>query len=269
MTVYSPSQSERFIRCPRLWDYSRRWDTDGGHWMERAIGTAIHAGVAAHFRGLIPDTDHSTEDPTRAAIDTLRDEWMADEPGFEGAEAFVLKGLKRALALDIGARGATILAVEETYGEERCRLDLAYQTDQGITIVDWKYTHNAGDWVISKRLQEAEVSWQLRHYAWRVSQAFPTVPVVGAGIALIVGGPVAKARWAPVEITPALLLDWQNSAARVWLDIEGCVNGERYPRAHMGQACLMYGGCPLYDGCHRLYGDESRFHTLYQRREPK
>lgn len=260
--VYSPSQTERFIRCPRLWDYSRRWIGGGRDaWLEKLTGRAIHTGLMTHYRA-------DGEDPQEAAYATLRDEWPPDtyDVSLEGVAERVRKCLKRGLALDLG-HGALEVLTEEIMGPEAATLDTAWRDEQGWHIVDWKYTHDASPWVIQKRLLETEVSWQLRHYAWRLGQEHPGAPVVEAGIALIVGGPTITAKWTPLAIEPGMIEDWYQSAQEVWADIYNCRQGISIPRAHIGQACLAYGGCPFYDGCHRMYGDESRFGTVYTVKE--
>lgn len=256
MKVYSPTSTERFLRCPRLYDRSKRWlNPAKDNWLDKLMGQAVHFGVQwAHVTG---------SGGLEAAAKFLEEKWEDQGLGvtLEACTFIVQKAVKKALGLNL-AQGMTILHCEEPLGEEKCIPDLVLQGEQGIRIVDWKFTVSSGDWLIRKRLEEAETSWQLKHYAWRVQSLHPDIPVVEAGVALVVASPTAKAYWSPFEVTPALMLDW-GKAARVWWRMEHAeVNGAYEPQ--FGASCTQFGGCPLYDGCYRLAGDESRYDTLYE-----
>ena len=46
-TAYPPSQTQDFLRCPRLWHYGRVWTPKATWTPHILIGHAIHAGISA------------------------------------------------------------------------------------------------------------------------------------------------------------------------------------------------------------------------------
>jgi hypothetical protein len=250
MKVFSPTSTERFMRCPRLYDRNKRW----GKWegtQAQNLGKAVHAGILAKYQGV-----------ERTPLDPVIWEAIGGDLPIDAAQKIVDKGVAKALAL--GLKGE-VVHQEEPLGSEGCIPDLVLRDSRGLRVIDWKFTETTSDWVIQKRLNEAETSWQLKHYAWRVSQLHPGELVYEAGIVLIVASK-SKAYWSPAEFTPALIADFDRVARQKWWEMEQAIESNVFP-AHFGPSCTAFGGCPLYDGCYRdPAGDESKYHNLYERR---
>lgn len=264
--VFSPSQTEKYIRCPKLWDYSRRWENHSkDSWFEKLIGNSIHDGLMTYCRVL---QGSAVEDPHVVAQAHFASGWPQGEIlgdyDKEAGATFVKRGLAKALSLAIKlTEHAKILRAEESLGPEQCQPDLVMEKEGVIEIIDWKYGHSVSPYYLQRRLDEAEASWQLRHYAWRVQTLYPELTVASASIVLTVGIPKCDVKLAPVTITPELLTHWFGSATQWWAEMSACRAGTRFTKAAYGQACAQFGGCPFYDATYRLHGDESRFDTIY------
>lgn len=270
--IWSPSQTDDYSRCPRMWDLSRRWERFGGMaWTpERLIGESIHVGVATHYRALRNGPGDTDPHPpaAEAAVRYLGENWPADAPAqftYEGAESLVLKALDKALTLqdDVLRDGGAVVGVEFNFGEAVADLITRHGSPghQYLAVTDWKYNHSVPPDYIKSRLDEAERTWGLWHYAWR-AQGYFGLPVRFIRKGLIVGTPRTVARLAEVEVTPEALERWETDAYNLWREMSLYRRAGVLPPARWS-ACKLYGGCAFYDGCHRLAADETRFSTLY------
>ena len=224
--VYSPSQTERFIRCPALWDYSRRWEQGDRGWLAQLIGKSIHYGAMTFYKGL--QFPVNSLDPVAQALDFLVKGWPEDGGGvedtIESAALLVKKGLAKALSINFLPHDEdTMLAVEHPMSIGACfsALVIRHATPSPwIEIIDWKYGHSVSDWLIQKRLDEAQTSWQLKHYGWRVGTLYPDIPVKQATMVLLVGTPRCVVKTAKVEISEESTALWFTSAQSYWEAIQ-------------------------------------------------
>lgn len=241
--IYSPSRggTQDFQRCPRLYDLSKRWEAWNSN-EEIETGLEIHAALAL-FYSAYP---------------------MAEM----GATSHACT--REALKIDLLGTTGQVLAVEQEMGPERCHPDLVikHHTDEHgegewLEVVDWKYSEMLKPEWVNKRLNSYETSWQLKHYAWRVQQIYG-LPCRQTTIVQMAALPKPKAWRIDFPVTQEALDAWEKSARSTWNLMASGYNAQNY------EGCRKYGEsylCPMYAGCHVLHSDESRFDTLYRRRE--
>jgi hypothetical protein len=259
--TFAPSPTIDFLRCPALWDQSRRWRKREPWVPHLAAGHAIHAGMASALSG-------SETDPQQVALDTLASAWPSADTGewtLEGVSTLVRKGLAKGLKTDL-LEGGNVVAVEACLDHLSC----ATPTPGACAITDLVTRDAAGNlgitdhksklaldarWV-EKELRRAEHSWQLFDYARRATLYFQE-PVTWARIHLIICGPSARALTVRVEISEARMLRWFYSACQVWHRMAEGETSQNFT------ACGDYGGCDFYDLCHTLAGDETKAEALF------
>lgn len=272
--VWSPSQTADWSRCPRFWDFGRRWERfSGGQWTpERVVGDALHAGIAAYLRATVEgDTAPSW---TETAITQLRADWPTDAPtefAIEGSERVIERVLGKWVKWYTEEFAPTvdkIVAVEWSLpgagGYPEAQADAIFMRGALLHIVDWKYHANLKREYVHYRVDETERMHAMWHYSWRVSQHFGR-HVGSFSKVMLVGAPATFVKDASAEVTPEALLKWEEGAWSMWRSMDLMRSGAQpiHPR---WEACGLYGGCPFYDGCWRLAADETKFDTLYKRK---
>src|SRR5439155_614614 len=188
--IYSPSRggTQDFQRCPRLYDLSKRWDTEREWRPEMAIGNAIHAVLANVYLGKLDEVN-------------VADYWQDSDEAMpmETAAAIVTKCAREALKIEL-VGDSTVVAVEREMGPERCHPDLVIQHGDWLQVIDWKFSLTLKPEWVSKRLAGYETLWQLWHYAWRVQQEF-ALPCNQITVVQMAGLPKAFARRVDYEVT--------------------------------------------------------------------
>jgi len=210
------------------------------------VGRALHAGQAAWAMG---DTNAHGR-----GIETLEQEWAQYMGGEVASGLWSLEGL-RALYSKVYAAGEAWrtkteeverLAKAEVKLAE-CRIDLVTERGEAFVITDYKYKHDLDQRWMQKELVETGRSHQLRHYAWRVQEAYQR-PVIAVRKVLMIAGP--KTRWVEheVPITAGVLDHWRIGAEAKWAAMTAMSN-ETLPLYRREEACEMYGGCTFAPGC--------------------
>ena len=269
MKVYSPSQTENFIRCPRMWDLGKRWTQIEVWTPERALGKAIDAGVLAFLKSKDP------EYATLLASEELESEWTHEpyEMSLDAGQAHVKKVLKNTLRKLPDLVPTEVHALHPRLGEENCEPDVIFLNAYGqMDIIDIKYTHTIQPQYVSSRLRQMEPSGQLRHYAWRAMEEYRPLSVSRVGIALITGLPKADVHVSWWDLDHRLLSVWLSGRESVWRQMELVERGIMQPWDSDGN-CFKYGeahACPFYTAHFRLGLDESLFanHYVPRNREP-
>lgn len=242
--------------------YRRRWvplSRREGEWTpHRALGNAIHAGLAGYYLDL-GDKLPPGPTPEDLAFDVLQREFEEGGPWtLAGLRKLVQKGLAAALASPLLGPDDQVVATEDTVGE--CRADLVIRTPGvGLRVWDWKTKLELKSEWVQRELAPYEESWQLLHTAWAVQEKYGE-PVVEAGVQLIVLSPRCKAYPLSMKLDAERLASWLRTAERVW---EVMAKDEPWMNT---RSCRKYGRCDYWNACHVLAGDESRFPTLYERR---
>ena len=262
--IWSPSQTADFSRCPKYWDLGRRWERwKQGEWTpDRAVGAAIHAGLADYFSHL-DDHDRSL---SPSAVDVvissaLKAEWPENAPEiwdqgamFTIAKRAVVKTVDE-IALPVGAQ---IVGVEHSFGE--AIVDLIYLHEGELTVLDWKSSYELKREWVAKRLEEATYTWAFYHYAWRAREKWQR-PVRSIVKVVIACTPTTFAKKREVPLEPGFLERWHEQALSMWAEMEDMRAGRRvvYQRY---EGCGLYGGCVFRTGCFDLAGDESKFGAM-------
>lgn len=264
--VFSPSQTENFLRCPRMWWLGKRWAAVEVWSPERAIGKAVDAGLL--------DWLHTQDEKSSlyTANESLRSDWPDDAP-FEVTFDSAFQTVKRVLTICFkklpDELTGKLVTTHPRLGSENCEPDIIWQSEHGwYEILDIKYTHSIQPQYVGDRLRQFEPSGQLRHYAWRVGEAYGRVHRVG--IIFITGSPKADTKVAWFDIDPTLQEKWLEGRKTVWRQMDLVNRGLLEPWDSDGN-CFKYGmahACPFYTAHFRLNLNEDLFGNHYVLREP-
>lgn len=228
------------------------------------MGTGMHAGLAAHFKG--------TPEPATALTEALAREWPDDAPqeySRDGHEAQALKVLDRLLKW-VGKEmlGVDVLMVEHSLGlDGHTTPDLVTRENGVLTVTDWKYSHYVPADRIHYRLEGIERTHQFLHYAWAVGE-YMGEPVRQFRKVVIVGGPVIKVVGATFDPQP-YLANWLAQSQVKWAEMRDM---ERMPELvyRREQGCMMFGDkwpCQMFEACWTCHGDKEMMKNFYTREE--
>lgn len=257
MSIYSPTQTQDYSRCPVYWDFKKRWQAPGKQSPNMAIGRTLHRAMEVFWIGDTPPP----------VADIMAEEWKREFPNEEQVDgltldACILKAEKVWKAgtrtrVELSERGK-LLRAEMDFGESR--VDLVLQHATGLIVVDYKYRDNLKPYYLEREERETAMSHQFLHYAWRVSNHFEW-PVTEVVKVLMIAAP--KPCWVTfsAEVTPEKIDLWLAGATKKWGLMEQKVI---FPRE---EACELYGGCPFRDACWVLNRDESKMANLFERRD--
>lgn len=275
MTIYSPSDTENWLKCPAYRDYNKRWHPWDNDWTpNRLLGEAIAGGLACYYKMLkraheecmgtseVPDAV-AFEDDAQAEAHALltagyvpQDTWTLD-----GLKKLVDRGLQVTLDAEPLPPNAQIVFVEEDM--HCCRPDLVWRLPAGVYVHDWKVRYKLKHDYRDSTLSEFGCSWQLRHNAWAVERTLGE-QVVGCSIGHITLTPKPEYNHYPVPMTPRRLKVWEETAHLTWERM--AVDSTIRPPMN-NKACWTFltkdRRCPFYDACHVYDRDESLFHNLY------
>lgn len=264
--VFSPSQTENFLRCPRAWDLSKRWSPIERWTPEREIGKAVDAGLLNWLAHRDPEA------ALEVAEGAINQNWPADAPfeitpeGAYGHAKRVLNVCFKKLPEELTGK---IVAFHPRLGLENCEPDLVNQSEHGFfEVLDIKYTHSIQPQYVGDRLRQFEPSGQLRHYAWRVSESYGRVYRVG--IIFITGTPRSDVKVIWFEINPDLQEKWLEGRKQVWRQMDMIKRGLLQPWDSDGN-CFKYGmahACEFYTAHFRLNLNEDLFSNHYNPRNP-
>jgi hypothetical protein len=249
--IYSPYPTTDFQRCPRKWDYSKRWQPrDEGGKTAMLVGTAVALGLEHHYKD---STLTIKECQSKAEANIQVNYQEGSDRSLEGTLELTRRGVKHAMATDLGLK--EILGVEKFYG--RTKPDLVGRNRDGrLVVVDHKVKMNLDDRYKEKELLKFDTNNQMMHYAWTVAQDMGE-PVYEVVIHLIVLAPRVYTELHPIRIDQEHLAFWLQGIAEDWKDMQ---RGENRPRF---SACMDPWPCDFRDGCHTFNGQESAFNVLY------
>lgn len=254
-----PSSIREWMRCPAWAHFKRNWEPRWQQWEpRRAVGSAIHAGLAAAF---------TEGNPAQTAISTLEGLYQAQEEwSLEVLQGHVQRGLKAVIqtAKESGLLGRErVLCVEKRLylGQP----DAVTADDDRVTVLvtDLK-THwsdssakYAAEWDVDPQLwayaDEAERYFSQRVGWIRVLQCYLT--------------PRAKAEIVPVQVTPERMSVMRGALRDATETIIAEWQGGR-PIALRPTQCFKMpskgGRCVAYEACHDFNHDPERMKTLYQ-----
>ena len=253
ISVYPPYQTATYQQCPMLWDLGKRWkEREGVPTTARLIGTAVAAGLEAHFKG-----SESPQDALTAVVEFQYQE--GSDRSIEEVVTLSLKGLVLGQKTHFGHK--SVLAVEQPFA--RCRPDLVLRMPDGsVAPVDHKVKINLDPRYFSNECRAYNTDTQMMHYSMAVGESYGQhVGVVL--VHLIILGPRPKTIVHPVKISPERLDYWRSGAERAWQEMHSIeYNGARVV-PNFTSCITKYGPCAYYEGCHNLDGDGSRFGAIY------
>jgi hypothetical protein len=265
LPIYSPSETEKYLQCPRLSVIERVLEPRTAKWTPYiALGNAIHAGLAAYYDPTQPERlITSAVDATSAVLNSEfqdQDDWTR-----EGLWSLAGRGLKAAIDADV--LQGVVLGTELSIS--RMRLDVLERYPDGLQSVDWKVKLKLEQRNLQYVTRDFDPSWQLLQNAWGVRQAYGETPTWARAV-LIVLSPRVFVHSHSIRITDARLDDFQTWGYRHWQhmdeDREAFKNGILPPGNT--RSCHAYGRkCDFYDFCHEFAGDMEAAKTLYQERE--
>lgn len=260
--VYSPTTTEKWLRCPAFRVYDQQLHARDNDWSPAMLlGSAIGEGLA-HYYGT---SDHF-DDARDAALTALErgyvsnDEWPIDQ-----LAKLTERGLKKALTLDVLEGGLGQVVGTEVWLGEECRADLIVRFPDQIVVTDWKVKFREEKQWEQKSLREFDNSWQLLHYAWRAQEKYgrPVTTQIG----YITLQPTVRAVLHAVPTPPERIANWLASAQTVWAQMYREERGEAVPFMRHNDACWKYGQCAYYALCHTFGGDVEAAAMFYEPRQ--
>lgn len=261
-----PTEVQKWSRCPMKWylEDIEGWRLPDSAWSpERLMGSAVHAGMAARFKG---------QSPLVEAAAVLFGGWvMGTEHDIDAWSPILEKVLRE---LDKWCQkvinGHEIVMVEQSLGEDgHTTPDLVTRENGELAVTDWKYSHNVPADRISYRLEGTERSHQFLHYAWAVGNHL-NEPVKRVRKVVIVGLPKAMVRHVEVEITQPMLDSWLEGAEAKSDQMDDMRQGGIgvYRRE---EGCKPFGDkwpCEMMEACWTCHGDREKMKNFYVKGDP-
>ena len=278
LRVYSPTETDDYLVCPRLRILKRHWRPRGGGWTPHmALGNAIHEGLAAVYDGLRAGeaSRWARENHLDWAQNVMAREYReGSEWTLEGLQKLVEKGLKLALTSDLVSPEGKVVAVEEWMSH--CRIDLVSREPFGLVVTDHKVSLELEKRRLEYKLRDLDPSWQLLHEAWAVRQKFGECPKWARAHLIVLGprpfthihsvGPLDDKRLDDFEHSGAYHWDCMGHDANDYgVDRELALSQRTLPPMNTRSCSTQYGRkCDFYEGCHVYGGDLTKFPALYE-----
>ena len=256
MTPRSPTSTENWLRCPVFASLRREgWEPRGLWTPTKALGAAVHEGLAAHYRRLRGDT--GLPQPREVLQEALRRDFRENGAHtLDALEKMALRGLQEALGDKVGEQG-DVLMVDEAL-PSRARPDLVQRIPgQGLVVTDTKTTTSG---YTTQRITDYDTAHQLWHYAWEVGQVLEE-PVSWVRVHLVTLSPRVTTLLHPIKVTSARLAFWLRGAHDAWARMEV----EQDPAPNWTACVGRYGRCEYQEACHVLQLDPDQMTVAYER----
>ena len=276
--IYSPSQSDTWLRCPVLRHMTREWEPRRVRKNNLAalLGSAVGDGINRYNQYL---RDSETPNVTECIevglqrIATEQAKWaiqgrvidIEDQPYLAGMEPKVGK-LLREYDQNGLPKHWKVLDIEHTLPQHgNARIDLGVDDGFGPAVLDFKvkaYLKVGDEWRDINRWRN---SWAMYHYTWAYGQVHNT-SIDRYYIFMLVAEPKVRTKLYPFTVTPEAMAMWHVSAERVWTQMESEDNGTAEPwmASRHGDE---YGPCPMYNACFMYQFDEHLMLNEYTRKE--
>lgn len=268
--VYSPSETATWLQCPILRGYKKHWTPRTVAWdPAKLLGIAVQEGLSVWLRASRASTpgtgDEATDEAVESRLRLVLSEGFQEQPThtLAGLTKLALRGVQATLNADLFDRH-TILMVDEPLSQSRPDVVSRHATE-GLGVTDFKVSRTVGEQYRAKRLSEYETDDQFWHYAWEVGETLGE-PVQWIRAVLIILAPAVKVMPITTPVGSRRLAFWLAGAEQHWRDMTAEDHGQRavaprWPNCRGGR----YGECEMYDACHVLHGDESKFLLYYER----
>jgi PD-(D/E)XK nuclease superfamily len=290
MRAYSPSQTTTWIDCPikRALAYQEKWMPRryGKRELAAILGGGVAAGLGAyyHFRGACEQWDGqsiSTKPYVDIAVQVTRarlrelEEIGAVVNDYDRAQQDALpdrvqRAVEKYITWDVEGRAIPhawlILDVERTLPDHgHARLDLGVDDGQGPAVVDHKVKLQLKREYRQRELDRYRHSWQMLHYAWAYGAVLGR-PIRRYYINLIVLEPQFSVELVPFSVEPEHMAQWEQSARRVWAQMEREDQGIEHPWMAAKHAD-EYGNCEFAEACLTHKWDPALMAAEYVRKE--
>jgi CRISPR/Cas system-associated exonuclease Cas4 (RecB family) len=265
-----PTSVEKFTRCPQKWYYEdvEGWREPGvGPSVPIIIGTAVHAGMAALWRG--------QDESSARVLDVFKALWSDSEPGREAAEDLALKVVLATMRWCQQLGEVEVVAVEEPLGDPwQGTPDLITRETGGLVIWDWKYSHEVKPEWLHYRLEHPEHSHQFQHYIWAVQEKYHESVSLFRKV-VIVGLPKVQVAQALFVPDPMAQQEWLRQAKVKWhtmamMKAGGMLHGGLVYRNENG--CKPFGDkwpCPMWRACWECHGNREQMAQFYVKGDPR
>ena len=253
--VFAPTDVKDWDRCPMYRQLKKegRKPRDEKWTPNMLLGTAIHAGLAGLYAGLLNPVTLLDMALDSGYIEN--DEWPK-----LALSKLAKRGLNAAIELEV-MRGGVFIVADASIGY--CRPDLVFRRDGHLYVVDWKVSLKLDHRYEAARLAEFDTDHQMWHNAWEVGE-YLSEPVAKVIVAQVVLTPRCHASTFEIVITPERLAFWLRGAKRLWEDMEAERVGVR-PLAPRFSSCHgKYGACSYVPWCHEFGGDAARANVYYE-----
>ena len=274
MTVYAPTPTEDFARCPVYQRLNKLWEPRGAEWTPAILlGRAIGEGMSQFYRTVKEKPPGDRELALATALKVLE-----EDDSINSQETWSLVGLTKHVkaglmeALDTSPVRGPILMVDEPLGSG-ARPDVVYRhPSTGLSVADTKVRFKLDPRYREKALAEYDTWWQGWHYAWEVGE-YLGEPVKSIGPHLITLTPKVRGEHHPIEVSPARVSFWLKQAEVLWARM-----GDSFHTAPLPVELLTpnwfscygkFGRCFAYDACHTIQSyDEDKLSIVYQPKRP-
>jgi len=267
---FGPSETINHLHCPSLRRFEKNWMVKGVWKPHMLIGQAVSEVLAVYMKdptesGLVRGLEKANVVLKRGYVEG--EEWTLD-----GLQSLLKKGVEAAVETTL----AEILTNEKVVGTQlsigRGRVDLVttprVQSPTGpmdyLIVTDDKTSIQKASRYLNQALEEAELSWQLWDYAWRV-QNYYSRPVKYVRIHQLVLTPKPKCYLSDLyPIAPENLAQWAYSAQQTW-NVMAEDDGLKFEDLEMNWTWCKnkYGKCPAFDACHVALRQEEAMSNFY------
>ena len=271
MRIFSPSQTQAFLRCPYYWQMSREWMPRTFSKMDLyAIrGSAVSVGLDAFNRG------QGDDEIIQAITNEIKDEWekkQMDSREWVDMRSVPLNAedlLHHALLLVecyINQPPTAFEVIESEYQFRKhgwARADVIGRLPRGQVVpVDYKCKDApASQWLRQKIIGDFANAWQLLHYCWATSEEF-NVECLDYGILLLWYSKTPKVEYVGYTVDPERLSIWLDSATRVWREMTDIRDG-RKTLYEVADHDTKFGPCPFKRACLEYNRDLSYMEEHY------
>ncbi len=171
LPVYSPTETEDYLLCPRLRVLKRTLAPRGCTWTPHLVlGSAIHKGLEVAYGR---KASHATA--LAHAEQLLEEEYVeGSEWSLEGCRKLVQRGLKVALETELVSENGSVVACEQWAGHSK--IDMVTREPFGLVVTDHKVSLDLEKKKLEYKVRDMDPSWQLLHEAWAVRSLYGECP---------------------------------------------------------------------------------------------
>ena len=271
MTVFSPSSTEDFLRCPLYWQLRRTGLQSrrlGKKELAGILGTAFATSVGAYnteIQNGVSVTNPKVHDYADIGCQMIQQHLHeADEAGMVTEDVDRLQrdrlmprlrtAITEFVKVDPRPPAWTVRDVELTLVDGgNGRLDLGCANDLGAIVIDYKTKLTADPKYLPRDVETWQFSEQRWHYSYFYGQ-HAGLPVWQFAICLVVLEPKFRVHWFNWVNQPEILRDWYERRRITWERMAMVRDGE-LPAEMAAQHHTQFGPCQYRRHCFEHHGD--------------